>query len=390
MNMDLGKWMNSLLIDWGVKPKIANMFDESIIAVLMIFVAFGLDFIFQAIFVGSMRRYTRKKPHVWNTLLMKRKVVKNFIHLIAGILIYCLLPLAFVHGKKILDVAEKVCGIYIIMMILLTINGFLLMVLDIYQSKDTMKDKPIKGLMQVAQVIVFFIGGIVIIATLVGKSPAGLLTGLGASAAILMLVFKDTILGFVAGIQLSANNMLKIGDWIQLPSGAANGTVEDITINTVKVRNWDNTISTVPPVDLVNSPFQNWRGMEESGGRRVSKNIIIDLNTIKFCTADEVAAYQKDMPLLAGFTPTEDSDAVNIQLYRYYVEAYLRSLPIVNQDCDLIISQLQATQFGVPIMVYFFSKNKAWHEYEIIQSDILGHLMAMVPKFGMKMYQYSE
>ena len=287
-------------------------------------------------------------------------------------------------------IAEKVCAIYIIIMILLTINGFLLMLLDIYQSKETMKDKPLKGFMQVLQVIVFFIGGIVIISTLVDKSPAGLLTGLGASAAILMLVFKDTILGFVAGIQLSANNMLKLGDWIQLPSGAANGTVEEITLNTVKVRNWDNTISTVPPVDLVNSSFQNWRGMEESGGRRVSKNIIIDLTTINFCSNDDLEAMKKDIPLLADFKPTEGVTPVNIQVYRFYVEAFLRTLPVVNQECDLIISQLQATQYGVPIMVYFFSKNKEWHAFEIIQSDIMGHLMAMVPKFGMKMYQYSE
>lgn len=388
--MDLGKWMNGVLVDWGVKPKIANMFDETIIAVIIVFLAFGLDFLFQAIFVGSMRRYTAKNPHKWNTLMMKRKVVKNFIHLIPGILIYYFLPLAFVHGKKILEVAQRVCVIYIIFMILLTINGFLLMLLDIYQSKDSMKDKPLKGFMQVFQVILFFIGGIIIISIIVGKSPAGLLTGLGASAAILMLVFKDTILGFVAGIQLSANNMLKLGDWIQLPSGAANGTVEEITLNTVKVRNWDNTISTVPPVDLVNSPFQNWRGMEESGGRRVSKNIIIDLNTIQFCTPDVLDGLKKDIPLLADYKPDDGVEPVNIQIFRVYIDRYLRSLPIVNQECDLIISQLQATQYGVPIMVYFFSKNKDWYPFEIIQSDIFDHLMAMVPKFGLKMYQYSQ
>lgn len=204
------------------------------------------------------------------------------------------------------------------------------------------------------------------------------------------LVFKDTILGFVAGIQLSANNMLKLGDWIQLPSGAANGNVEEITLNTVKVRNWDNTISTVPPVDLVNSPFINWRGMEESGGRRVNKNIILDLNTIDFCTPDFLDGLKKDIPLLADYKPDEGVVPVNSQVFRVYIERYLRSLPIVNQECDLIISQLQATQYGVPIQIYFFSKNKSWYPYEVIQSDIFDHLMAMVPKFGLKMYQYSQ
>lgn len=388
--MDLGKWMNGILVDWGVKPKIANMFDETIIAAIIVFLAFALDFIFQAILVGSMRKYTERNPHKWNTLMMKRKVVKNFIHLIPGILIFYLLPIAFVHGKKILELSQKICVIYIIFMILMTINGFLLMVLDIYQSKETMKDKPLKGFMQVFQVILFFIGAIIIISVIVGKSPAGLLTGLGASAAIIMLVFKDTILGFVAGIQLSANNMLKLGDWIQLPSGAANGNVEEITLNTVKVRNWDNTISTVPPVDLVNSPFINWRGMEESGGRRVNKNIILDLNTIDFCTPDFLDGLKKDIPLLADYKPDEGVVPVNSQVFRVYIERYLRSLPIVNQECDLIISQLQATQYGVPIQIYFFSKNKSWYPYEVIQSDIFDHLMAMVPKFGLKMYQYSQ
>lgn len=388
--MDLGKWMNGVLVDWGVKPKIANMFDETIIAAIIVFLAFALDFIFQAILVGSMRKYTERNPHKWNTLMMKRKVVKNFIHLIPGILIFYLLPIAFVHGKKILELSQKICVIYIIFMILMTINGFLLMVLDIYQSKETMKDKPLKGFMQVFQVILFFIGAIIIISVIVGKSPAGLLTGLGASAAIIMLVFKDTILGFVAGIQLSANNMLKLGDWIQLPSGAANGNVEEITLNTVKVRNWDNTISTVPPVDLVNSPFINWRGMEESGGRRVNKNIILDLNTIDFCTPDFLDGLKKDIPLLADYKPDEGVVPVNSQVFRVYIERYLRSLPIVNQECDLIISQLQATQYGVPIQIYFFSKNKSWYPYEVIQSDIFDHLMAMVPKFGLKMYQYSQ
>ena len=313
--MDLGKWMNGVLVDWGVKPKIANMFDETIIAAIIVFLAFALDFIFQAILVGSMRKYTERNPHKWNTLMMKRKVVKNFIHLIPGILIFYLLPIAFVHGKKILELSQKICVIYMIFMILMTINGFLLMVLDIYQSKETMKDKPLKGFMQVFQVILFFIGAIIIISVIVGKSPAGLLTGLGASAAIIMLVFKDTILGFVAGIQLSANNMLKLGDWIQLPSGAANGNVEEITLNTVKVRNWDNTISTVPPVDLVNSPFINWRGMEESGGRRVNKNIILDLNTIDFCTPDFLDGLKKDIPLLADYKPDEGVVPVNSQVF---------------------------------------------------------------------------
>ena len=388
--VSLGSWMNEILIDWGVDPKLANMFDETIIAVLMIGVSIGLDYLCQAIFVGGMKHYTKRAPHQWNTLLMKRRVVHHLIHILPGVLVYFLLPLAFVRGKEILDFSQKICAVYIIAAILFTINGLLLVMLDVYNARDKQKNRPMKGFVQVLQVLLFFIGGIVIIAVLVNKSPMTLFAGLGASAAVLMLVFKDSILGFVAGVQLSANDMLRIGDWIQLPNGVANGTVEEITLNTVKIRNWDETISTVPPYTLVNNSFQNWRGMQESGGRRVNKNIYLDMTTLKFCTPEDLDAIRKNVPLMADYQPAEGEVPTNSQLYRIYIERYLRSLPVVNQDMDLIISQKEPTTYGVPIQVYFFSRNKVWKEYERIQSDIFDHLLAMVPKFDLKLYQYSD
>lgn len=388
--VSLGSWMNEILIDWGVDPKLANMFDETIIAVLMIGVSIGLDYLCQAIFVGGMKHYTNRAPHQWNTLLMKRRVVHHLIHILPGILVYFLLPLAFVRGKEILDFSQKICAVYIIAAILFTINGLLLVMLDVYNARDKQKNRPMKGFVQVLQVLLFFIGGIVIIAVLVNKSPMTLFAGLGASAAVLMLVFKDSILGFVAGVQLSANDMLRIGDWIQLPNGVANGTVEEITLNTVKIRNWDETISTVPPYTLVNNSFQNWRGMQESGGRRVNKNIYLDMTTLKFCTPEDLDAIRKNVPLMADYQPAEGEVPTNSQLYRIYIERYLRSLPVVNQDMDLIISQKEPTTYGVPIQVYFFSRNKVWREYEHIQSDIFDHLLAIVGKFDLKLYQYSD
>ena len=388
--MSLGSWMNEILIDWGIDPKLANMFDETIIAVLMIGVSIGLDYLCQAIFVGGMRRYTKRAPHQWNTLLMKRKVVHHLIHVLPGILVYFLLPLAFVRGKEILEFSQKICAVYIIAAILFTINGLLLVMLDVYNAKDKQKSRPMKGFVQVLQVLLFFIGGIIIIAVLLDKSPMTLFAGLGASAAVLMLVFKDSILGFVAGVQLSANDMLRIGDWISLPNDTANGTVEEITLNTVKIRNWDNTISTVPPYTLVNNSFQNWRGMQESGGRRVNKNIYLDMTTLKFCTPDMLDVIRKDVPLMADYQPAEGEVPTNAQLYRIYIERYLRSLPVVNQDLDLIISQKEPTTYGVPVQVYFFSRNKVWKEYELIQSDIFDHLLVMVGKFDLKLYQYSD
>ena len=388
--INLGSWMNGILIGWGVDPKIANTFDEMIIAALLVILAIGLDYLCQAIFVGSMKKLAQHTHYQWDSLLLKRKVVHHLVHTIPGILVYALLPLAFIRGKGLLLLSQKICAVYIVFALLLAINGFILVFLDMYNMRQVNKNRPIKGFMQVLQVLLFFIGGIVIIAILIGESPASLFAGLGASAAILMLVFKDTILGFVAGIQLSANDMLRPGDWITVPGSNANGIVQEITLNTVKIQNFDNTISTIPPYTLVSASFQNWRGMVESGGRRVMKSIFLDLNTIKFCTPDMLNTFRKEIPLLADYKPDEGVTPTNSQMFRVYVEKYLTSLPVVNTDLDLIISQLQSTEYGVPIQIYFFSRNKIWKEYERIQSDIFDHFFAMVPKFELKVYQYSE
>ena len=388
--INLGSWMNGILIGWGVDPKIADTFDEMIIAALLVILAIGLDYLCQAIFVGSMKKLAQHTHYQWDSLLLKRKVVHYLVHTIPGILVYALLPLAFIRGKGLLLLSQKICAVYIVFALLLAINGFILVFLDMYNMRQVNKNRPIKGFMQVLQVLLFFIGGIVIIAILIGKSPASLFAGLGASAAILMLVFKDTILGFVAGIQLSANDMLRPGDWITVPGSNANGIVQEITLNTVKIQNFDNTISTIPPYTLVSASFQNWRGMVESGGRRVMKSIFLDLNTIKFCTPDMLNTFRKEIPLLADYKPDEGVTPTNSQMFRVYVEKYLTSLPVVNTDLDLIISQLQSTEYGVPIQIYFFSRNKIWKEYERIQSDIFDHFFAMIPKFELKVYQYSE
>ena len=388
--INLGSWMNGILIGWGVDPKIANTFDEMIIAALLVILAIGLGYLCQAIFVGSMKKLAQHTHYQWDSLLLKRKVVHHLVHTTPGILVYALLPLAFIRGKGLLLLSQKICAVYIVFALLLAINGFILVFLDMYNMRQVNKNRPIKGFMQVLQVLLFFIGGIVIIAILIGKSPASLFAGLGASAAILMLVFKDTNLGFVAGTQLSANDMLRPGDWITVPGSNANGIVQEITLNTVKIQNFDNTMSTIPPYTLVSASFQNWRGMVESGGRRVMKSIFLDLNTIKFCTPDMLNTFRKEIPLLADYKPDEGMTPTNSQMFRVYVEKYLTSLPVVNTDLDLIISQLQSTEYGVPIQIYFFSRNKIWKEYERIQSDIFDHFFAMVPKFELKVYQYSE
>ena len=310
--------------------------------------------------------------------LFIKKLLKYILYILPGIVLYLLLPyLEVIEGKTMQMITTRLCVAYIIGCILFAINAVLLM----------FRSRPMKGLIQIFQVILFFVGGIIIVSVLINKSPATLFAGLGASAAILMLVFKDTILGFVAGVQLSANDMLRIGDWVQLSDGSANGIVLEITLNTVKIQNWDNTISTIPPYTLVNTTFKNWRGMQESDGRRVDKSIKLDMNTLKPCTPELMERIRQEIPLLKDFEPTDGNVPTNAQLYRVYIERYLSAHPLVNTNLDLIIAQREPTQFGVPIEVYFFLTDKVWNEFERIQSDIFDHLLVMVKAFDLKLYQ---
>ena len=299
--------------------------------------------------------------------IFRRKLVRNILLLIPGLVAYNLIEVIFKKDADIAGIMTRIVSIYIIVMIIMTCGSALQILSDRSDKGGRYRHLPMKGLFQAIQIILWFIGGIVIVAVLLNKSPVVLLTGLGASAAVLMLIFKDSILGLVAGVQLSQNKMIQLGDWIQMTDGSANGTVEEITLNTVKVRNWDNTLTMIPPYTLVTTPFKNWRGMQESGGRRVDKMIYIDVNTLQI--------------------RAEDNGVTNIQRYREYIESYLTSHPYVNADLDLIITQKEATPYGLPIEVYFFTKEKSWAAYEKQQSEIFDHLMTVASDFGLQLYQ---
>ena len=334
-----------------------------------------------------------------DSLLSKRRLGYNLLLLIPGILFYLLVWVAFGKGLPIVRILHRIDIVYMIIVSIMICNSILLTFLDYYNKSDKHKSRPLKGLVQGLQVLLIFIGGIIIIAVLIDKSPAALLTGLGASAAVLMLIFKDSILGFVAGVQLSQNNMIRLGDWIQMPDGSANGTVEEITLNTVKVRNWDNTLTMIPPYTLISAPFKNWRGMMESGGRRADKCIMMDVNSLEICSKDLIADIRKAFPILNNYMKTqhiaegEDEssektpDTTNVQLYRAYIEEYLRNHPEVNPALDIIITQKEATAYGLPIEVYFFLRDKNWASFERKQSDIFDHLIAVAPEFGLRLYQ---
>ncbi len=337
--------------------------------------------------------------------IVKKKIWRYSLMVALGILLYILPYVFFEKGNTVIRILHRIDVVYLLIVLIMILNSALLMFLDLYSNTDKSRSHPLQGLVQGLQVILFFIGGIVIISVIINKSPVVLLTGLGASAAVLMLIFKDSILGFVAGVQLSQNNMIKIGDWIQMPDGSANGTVEQITLNTVKIRNWDNTLTMIPPYTLVTTPFKNWRGIQESGGRRADKCIFVDMTTLAICDSEEIQRLRRDIPLMdnylkglkadsdsgEGTAGTNDGPAVsgmtNVQLYRAYIEIYLRSRQEVNSDLDLIVTQKESTAYGLPIEVYFFTKEKAWAVYEKQQSDIFDHLMTMAPYFGLRLYQ---
>ena len=316
----------------------------------------------------------------------RKGLLRNILLLLPGIAADIILHFDLVRRADLLSLFNRLTWAYISVVLVMVSNSVLLALMDIYGRSEKSKNHPLKALFQGLQVALFFIGGIIVVAILIGKSPKVLLTGLGASAAVLMLIFKDSILGFVAGVQLSQNNMLRIGDWIQMPDGSANGTVEEITLNTVKVRNWDNTITMMPPYSLVSSPFKNWRGMAESGGRRVDKRIWLDVTTLMACDDSFLADLKASVPLMKDYV-VQGPGVTNSQLYRAYIKLYLRSHPIVAQNLDLIVAQREQTEYGLPVEVYFFLTDKVWDQFETIQSDIFDHLISMAPVFKLHLYQ---
>ena len=265
------------------------------------------------------------------------------------------------------------------------ICAFLSSLYSISSEHEKLKNHSLKGFYQMLKLIVVSIGSIIIVSTLIDKDPIAILTGLGAGTAILMLVFQDTIKGLVAGIQLTANDMLRPGDWITMPKYGADGDVIEVTLTTVKVQNWDKTITTVPPYALVNDSFQNWRGMFDIGGRRVKRSINIDMHTVRFCTEEEMA-YYKQQPWMEGFEAT-GKEEVNLYIFRHYVMYYLTHHPKVNQDMIMTVRQLQPTAQGMPIELYFFSANTAWLRYEHLQAEVFDHVLAMLHCFDLKVFQ---
>jgi miniconductance mechanosensitive channel len=365
-----------------------------------------LYYLAKFIIVRVLRRIAKRTKSIWDDVLLEKRVFNRMAFLLPGILVYQFAPVTLEEFPGLVASVVKVTNLYIVFVVLLVINSFFNALYSIYEDTEFARLHPIKGYIQVAKIIVFVVGGILILSYLFNQTPLYLLGGLGAFSAVMLLIFKDPILGLVGGIQLSANDMVRKGDWINMPKFFADGTVIEISLTTVKVQNWDNTITTLPTYSLVSDAFQNYRGMQESGGRRLKRSINFNMQSVKFCTPEMLDRFrkiriirdyidQKETELNIYNTENNIDDEVlingkrqtNLGVFRAYLQAYLQNHPMIHQEMTLLVRQLQSTDLGIPIEIYVFSKTIEWAAFENLQSDIFDHILAIIPLFDLQVFQ---
>lgn len=372
---------------------------------ILLLVCIIANFITKKVVIRIISNIVRKNKVTWDNIFLERKVFDKLSHIVPVIIIYHF-PFSSEFPSSIEDFIEKASIIYLIIVSLLVISSFLNAVNDIYQTHEVSKVRPIKGYLQVINIVFVVIGVILVIATLIDKSPFILLSGLGALSAVFMLVFRDSLLGLVAGIQLTSNDMVRVGDWIEMPKYDADGDVIDISLVTVKVQNWDKTITTIPSYALISESFKNWRGMQSAGGRRIKRSIYIDMNSIQFCT-DEMIENFKKIHVLSDYIKEREKEIkeyneaekvdrenkvngralTNIGVFREYIHQYLKRHPGIHQQLTLMVRQLPPTEHGLPLEIYAFTNDTKWATYESIQGDIFDHLFAVADEFGLNIFQ---
>ena len=374
-----------------------------VIAGLFSYLAFIISKRYIIKLLTALARNTKSN---WDDILIERKVFNRLAYLVPAYLLYLLIPFALTPFPEFSNLILQIIKIYSVVIVMLVAVAFLDSVLHIYTQYSIAKAKPIKGYIQVGKILVYIIASLTLISLLIGQSPVLLIGGLGAFSAVLLLVFKDTILGLVAGVQLTANDMLRPGDWISMQKYDADGPVIDITLTTIKVQNWDKTISTIPAYSLFTDSFRNWRGMEESGGRRIMRSINIDISSIRFCTEKMLEKYKqfqhirdyvknKEIEIQQYNTEKKVNTKVlvngrrqtNIGIFRAYLKAYLSNHPDIRTDMIMLVRHLQPTETGLPIQVYVFSARQAWVDYEAVQADIFDHIFAVIPEFDLRTFQ---
>ncbi len=374
--------------------------------IIVLLLAWLANWITKRLIVRLVHRVAKHSKTAWDDALVKYRVFSRLSHLAPGVVIYSAAPILFEDHPTAHAGMRTAASLYMIGVTWFVADAFLNAAVDIYRTYSFAKRIPIRSFVQVFKIVLALALIIVTLSTLIGKDPSNLLAGMGAMTAVLLLVFKDSILGFVAGIQLSANRMIHMGDWIEMPKYGADGDVVDISLTTVKVQNWDKTVSTIPTYALVSDSFKNWRGMSESGGRRIKRNICIDINSIRFCDESVLEKFKRFEHLTryietrqAEITawnhehnidhsePVNGRRLTNIGVFRAYLVAYLRNHPKIHKYMTFLVRHLEPTPQGLPIQIYVFSNDQVWANYEAVQADIFDHILAVIPEFGLRVYQ---
>lgn len=374
------------LSDMGIDKENISWSTRLTLIALILLISYIMTKLFRHLVIPAVHKITSRTKATWDDYLFNEKMMTSFCRMIPPIMFYLLLPFVFNNVPQVLDILLKGCLIYLVITTLMLVNSFLNSLYEISNEHETLRNRPLKGIYQMINLVAIGIGIILIISILIDQNAATILAGLGASAAVLMLIFKDSILGLVAGVQLSANDMLRPGDWITMPKYGADGDVLEVSLTTVKVRNFDKTITTIPPYVLVSDSFQNWRGMRETGGRRIKRSIFIDMTTVHFCSERE-----KEMFASRGWIDEAqakpETQVVNLYVFRNYLQNYLKEHPRTHKELMIMVRQMQPTSEGLPLEIYCFSNTTVWPEYEQIQGEIFDHILAVIPEFGLRIFQ---
>ena len=390
------EWIYNKLIELGVSESVAMVIDGLLIIVFVLAIVLLSNIIVRWGVIRVVQRIVRWTSVKWDDILFDKHVMKSLGRVVTPVTIMLLLPMidsAFdIERAWISELISRGVSVYIIVTTLLLVNALVRALFELLGQRQGWQGKPIKGLLQTAQVILFIIGVILVVSAIVDKSPAMFLTGLGASAAVVSFIFKDSLMGFMAGIQLSANNMLKVGDWIEMPSRGIDGTVIEVSLTTVKIRNWSNTIQTIPPYMLISEPFDNWQAMRDSGGRRIKRSLNIDTTCVHFVSEGLLERLLHDpatSQFMSGISGNniEGEPLTNLDLFMRCVKSYIDSHPRVNHTMMVLVRQLQPSEFGVPIEIYCFSADVNWVPYEHLQAELVSHIVALAPLFGLRLYQ---
>jgi len=394
--------LKSWLENQGLEGWVAEYTSWAAVVLVVIVLAIIVNYVAKKILLVVLGFLIKKTRTRWDDALLERRVLHRASHVAPALVVYWYAA-AFPGLESLI---ERLAMVYILAVSGLVISGFMNAVVDVYRTLEVARNRPIKGFVQLAQIILTVFLVVFGIAILFEQSPFGLLGGLGAMTAVLLLVFKDTILGLVASFQISATNIVRIGDWIEMPKYGADGDVIDISLHTIRVQNWDKTISSIPAYALISDSFKNWRGMKESGGRRIKRAISIDMNSVKFCTEEMIERFsrfeyiadyvQRKKEELARYNINHNVDTTflvngrhmtNLGTFRAYVEAYLRNHPMIHRDLTFLVRQLQPGEHGLPLEIYVFSNVQTWAKYEAIQADIFDHILAVIPLFDLRVFQ---